>query len=86
VRGDDDADRAVNARELFNGDDVFDVTQTRAAVLFRENDAEQAHFREFGHDFNGKVRGFIPLQDVRGDFALGEFTDAAAELLLLVGE
>src|SRR5579862_5111947 len=86
VRGDNDADRAVHAREFFDGNHVFDVAEASAAVFFRENDAEQAHFGKLGNDFDGKARGFVPHHDMRGDFAFGEFADAAAELLLFVGE
>ena len=86
MRGDDDADRAVDARKFFDGDDVFDVAEACAAILFRENDAEQAHLGELGHDFSGKVGDFVPLHDVRSDFAFGEFANAAAELLLFIGK
>src|SRR5262249_25844553 len=86
VRGDDDANRSVHARQFFDGDDVFDIAEAGAAILFRENYAQQAHFRELGHDFAGKVRHFVPLHDVRSDFAFGKFTNTAAELLLFVGQ
>ena len=81
VRRDDDADRAVDAREFLDRSGVFDVAEAGAAVFFGKDDAEQAHFGELGHDFGWKVRGFVPLHDVRGDFAFGEFADAAAQLL-----
>ena len=32
------------------------------------------------------MRGFVPLHDVRSDFAFGKFADAAAELVLFVGK
>ena len=70
VRGDDDADGAVDARKFFDGDDIFDVSETRAAVFFRENYAEQAEFGEFGDQFLREMRCFVPLHDVRSDFAL----------------
>ena len=36
VRGDDDADRAIHAREFLDGGDVFDVAHAGAAVFRRE--------------------------------------------------
>ena len=48
VRGDDDADGAIDARKLFDGDNVLDVAESRAAVFLRENHAEQAHVGELG--------------------------------------
>ena len=86
VGGDDNADRPVDARELLNGDYIFDVAEPRAAVFFGENNAQQAHFAELRHDLAGKTRGLVPFHDVRGDFTLREFADAAAELVLFVGK
>ena len=86
VRRDDDADGAVHAGKFFDGDDIFDIAEPRAAVFFRENDAEQAELREFRDNFLREMRGFVPLHDVRSDFGFGEFADGAAKLLLFVGE
>ena len=84
--GDDQANGAVDARDFFDGGGIFDVAEAGAAILLGENDAEKAHLRELGHDFHGKVRDFIPLHDVRRDFAFGKFANAAAELLLFIGK
>ena len=84
VRGYDDADRAVHAGEFFNGDYVFDVAEAGATIFFGKDDAEQTHFGELGHDFAGKVGDFVPLHDVRKDFAFGKFANAAAELVLFI--
>ena len=86
VGGDDDADTAVNAREFVDRDGVLDVAEASAAVFFGEDDAEEAHFGELGHDFGWEFGGFVPLHHVGSDFAFGEFADAAAELSLFVGE
>ena len=64
VRRDDDADRAVHARELFDDDGVLDVAHSRAAILLRENHAEKTHFGQLGNKFGGKLRGFVPLHYV----------------------
>ena len=81
-----DADGAIHAREFFDDGGVFDVAKPRAAEFFGEDDAEEAHFRELGQDFLGKVRGFIPFEDVGGEFAFGKFADGLTQVLLLFGE
>ena len=86
MRGHDESHGAIDARELLDGDGVFDVAESRAAVRFREDDAQQAEIGQLGNDFEGKVRGFVPLHDVRSDFRLGEIAHGALELVLLVGE
>ncbi len=65
---------------------VLDIAQARAAELFRENHAHQAHFGHLGNQLGGKMGSFVPFHDVRSDFRFGEFANAAAELLLLVAE
>ena len=72
VRGDDEADGAVDARELFDGDDVFDVAEAGAAVFLGEDDAQKPELRQLGNELERETRGLVPLHDVRGDFGLGE--------------
>ena len=48
------ADRAIDAREFFDGDGVFDVAEPGAAVILREDDAQQAEFGQLGNQFGGK--------------------------------
>ncbi len=55
VRGDDEADRAVDARELFDGDDVFDVAEAGAAVFLGEDDAQKPEFGQLGNKLGGKA-------------------------------
>src|SRR6185437_15859826 len=86
VGGDDDANRAIYAGKLLDDNGVFEVAHARAAIFFRENDAEKAHLGELGNNFRGELGGFVPLHHMRGDFRLGEFADGAAEVLLFVGE
>ena len=86
VRGHDQPHRAIDARQLLDGDDVLDVAQAGAAVLLREDDAQQAQLGELGNQFRRETRGFVPLHDVRSDFRFGEFADGAAKLLLFVGQ
>src|SRR5580704_12692909 len=86
VRRHEQANGAVHTGEFLNSRGVFDVAQARAAVFLRKNDTQQAHFREFGQNFRGKVRDFVPFHDVWADFALGEFADGLSEALLFVGK
>src|SRR5205085_5292949 len=51
-----------------------------------KNNAKEAHFTEFRHNFAGKARSFVPLHDMRSNFSFGELADTAAELVLFVGE
>ena len=83
VGGDDDADRAIHAREFLDGSDIFDVAHAGAAVLRREDHAHQAHLAQLFDGSQGEFSGFVPLHDVRPDFALGELADTLLQLLLL---
>ena len=86
VRRDDDADRAVHAREFFDGGDVFDVAHAGAAVLGRKDNAQQAEFAEFLDRRQREFAGFVPLHDVGSDFALGKFAHTFLQLKLFVVE
>ena len=83
MRGDDDADGTIHARKLFDDDGVLDVTQARAAVLFREDGAHVAKLPELLDDFEREGLSFIPLHDVRRDLGGGEFPHFASQLNLL---
>src|ERR1700675_1318667 len=48
VRRDDDADRAIHARKLFDDDGVLDVAHSRAAVLLGETGAKTTRVRAWG--------------------------------------
>ena len=84
VRRDDDADRAVHPRELFDGGDVLDIAHAGAAVLGRKHDAQQAELAQFLDRRQRKVAGLVPLHHVGRDFALGKFADAFLQLQLLI--
>ena len=81
--GDDDADRAIDARELLNDDGVFDIAEPGAAVLFGEDGAHVPEFAEFFDDGEGEDLVFIPLKDMGRDFGFRKFADSTAELDLL---
>ena len=83
VRGYGDADRAVNARKLFDDRDVLDVTHPRAAVLFGEDDAHKALLGELRQQLHEEVLRLVPLAHVRRDLALGEFAHAHLYLPLI---
>ena len=86
MRGHDQRDRAIDARELLDGDYVFDIAEARAAVMFREDDSQQVEIGQLGNEFRGKLRGFVPFHHVRSDFRLREIAHGALQLLLFVGE
>ena len=86
MRGHDESDGAIDAGEFLDGDGVFDVAESGAAVSFREDDAQQAEFGQLRNDFGGKARGFVPFHDVWSDFRLREIAYGALELLLFVAE
>ena len=86
VRGHDEPDGAIDARQLLDGDGVFDIAEAGAAVSFREDDAQQAEIGQLGNDFGGKLRGLVPFHNVRSEFRLREIAHGALELLLFVGE
>src|SRR5215213_5489542 len=83
VRRDRDADRAVDARQLFDDRRVLDVAHARPAVLFGEDDAGQPQLRQFGPKLYGEVLRLVPLHDVRRDLRFGELAHARLHLLLL---
>ena len=84
VRRDDDADRAVHARELFDGGDVLDIAHAGAAVLGRKHYAQQAELAQFLDGRQRKFAGLVPLHHVGRDFALGKFAHAFLQLQLLI--
>ena len=73
--GDDDADRAIHAREFLDGGHVFDVAHSGTAVLRREDHAHQAHLAQLFDGGEGEFSGFVPLHDVRSDLVLREFAN-----------
>ena len=84
--GDDDADRAIDARELLDGEDVLDVAEAGAAVFVGKDAAHESQLAELPDGFEGKVRGFVPLLHVGGDLAGGKVAHHALELELFLGE
>ena len=86
VRGDGDADGAVDGGELFDGEHVVDVAEARAAVLGRKDDAEQAHGAELLDCVDRELAGLVPGSDVGRDLARGKVADLAAEMFLIFGE
>src|SRR5947209_17809392 len=76
VRGDRDADRAVNARKLLDDCDVLDVTHPCAAVLFGKDDAHEPLLGEFWLKLHGEVLRLVPLAHVRRDLPSGELANA----------
>ena len=84
MRRDDDADRAIHAREFFDGGDVFHIAHARAAVLGGKNRSQQPELAQFFDGRQRKLAGLVPLHDVGRDLALGKLADAFLQLQLLV--
>ena len=86
VRRDNDADRAINRGQFLDRENVIDVAEARAAILRREDDAEQAHLAELLHHVERKLAGLVPLHHVGRDLSRGKFANLATKLLLLLGQ
>ena len=83
MRGDGKADGRINARQFFDDRRIFDVAHACAAVLFGNENAEDAEFGKLRSEFDREVRRFVPFGDVRPQFCFGKFTDGSFDLLLL---
>ena len=83
VRGHDDADRSVDAREFLDRGDVLDVAHAGAAVLRRENHPQHPELAQFLDRGQRKLASLVPLHDVRADLALGKFADTFLQVQLL---
>ena len=84
VRRNDDADRAVHSREFFNRQNIIDIAETRAAILRREDDAQQAHLAKLLHDLSREFAGLVPLHHVGRNLARGEIANLATKMFLLL--
>ena len=84
MRGDDQPDRRVDARQFLDDDRVIDVAESRAAQLFRENDSEKAEFTALLDYLERKDLLLVPFEDVRRDLRLRKLADLFAELLLFL--
>src|ERR1700691_2300200 len=82
--GDDDADGTIHAREFFDGSYIFDVAHAGATIFGRKNRSQQAELAQFFNGGERKFAGFVPLHNVRKDFALGKFANAFLEVQLFV--
>ncbi|MNS51009.1 hypothetical protein D3C72_836730 [compost metagenome] len=59
--------RGRTTADFFHRHHMRQVTQTRAAVLFRHGDAEQAHVTEFAPHVGGEQVVAVDLRGARGD-------------------
>ena len=80
VRGDDDAHRAIHAREFFDDDGVLDVAQARAAQFFGEDRAQVAELAQLFDHLQREDLRLVPLHHVGRDLRFGEFADGFAKL------
>ena len=83
VRREDDPHRAIHARKFLDDDGVFDVTESRAAVLFGKNRAHVTELAQLLDDFERKSLRLVPLHDVRPNFRFRELAHGFAKVNLL---
>ena len=76
MRRDDDAHRAIHARQLFDGGDIFHVAHARAAVFGGKNCSYQSQLAQFFHDCQRELASLVPLHDVGDYLALGKLANA----------
>ena len=84
VRGERDADRGVDPRQLLDAERVGEGVAAAAAVLLREGNAHEAELAELGDDLVGEGLGPVELLGDRGDLVAGEIADRVAQQPLLV--
>src|SRR2546423_15383787 len=82
VRGDGAPDSGITARLPFVDLGVFNIAQAAPAVGFGDEDAEDAEFGELRPEFDGEVRRFVPLGNMRLQLGFSKFTDGTFDLLL----
>jgi hypothetical protein len=81
-----DPDRRVDARQLGDHEDVLDIAQTGAAVLFGEDDAEKAQLPGLHHHLAREALALVDLVDDRVHLLAGEGPCGLLDGALLVGE
>src|SRR6266540_218430 len=86
VRGERQADRPVDARDLFDYRGVFHITHPRAAVLFGKEHAHQSKLAHLCENLARQTLGLVPLDHMRFDLCFGEFTNRTFDLQLLLGQ
>ena len=84
MRRDNNAHRAIHARQLFDGDHIFHIAHAGAGVLGGKNCSQQSELAQLFDRSQRKLASLVPLHDVGQDFALGELTNGFLQLLLLV--
>ncbi len=78
VRGHDEADGRIDAREFFDDDGVIDVAESGAAELFGKDGAQKTEPAGVFDGFEREDLLFVPFEDVRRDFGLGKFAHSFA--------
>ncbi|MNY29292.1 hypothetical protein D3C86_1633240 [compost metagenome] len=78
---------ATNGAELFGGDNRIAVVQAHAAEFFRLGNPQQAELAGLAEDLvDRKAPGFLPLVDVRVDFAVDKLADGTAQGFVFLGK
>ncbi len=84
VRRDDQSDRRIHARQLFNDDGVIDIAEPRAAQFLGKDNAHQAQFAGLFDGFEREGLRLVPLQNVRPYLRFGKLTDRLSKVDLLL--
>ena len=81
---DEQRDRRVDARDLFEDDGAADRVVPGAAVLFGHHDAEQPLLGELRDQLRRKARQLVALGRAGRNLAVGELAHRLLENLLIV--
>ncbi len=83
VRGYNQRDAGIDARQFLDDDGIFDITEPGPAEVFRKYGAHHSEFAGFLDYIQRKDLILIPLQNVRRNFGQREFMNCFAKLYLL---
>ena len=86
VRGDRDADRAVDPRQLFHDEGVLHVAQAGPTVFLRKENAQQAQLSGLIQELAREFLRLVELHHVRTNLGFGELPHGLAQQLLFLGE
>ena len=83
VRGNNNPDRPINPRKLFDDHHVFGIAHARTAVFGGEDSTHQPQLANFLDRGQRKLTGFVPFHNVGSDLALSELAHGFLQLQLL---
>src|SRR5207237_6131654 len=81
-----DTQKGIDGFELFTYQTEGYIVESRAAVLFRDADAEQIQLGHLLKDFRMRFLLLVPFFDVWRNFFLRKFADGLHQGLVVVGK